>query len=189
MTMTFKDLLKELLPPGAYDPSAPNINAELGAIAAALERLQVSSADLFDDAFPDSCADCLPDWERAYGLHPDASAQTAARVQMLLAKIRARGGLSRQYFIDLAAALGFTVTINEFVPFMAGWGRCGDTLYDPAVVNIWEVAVQASARWITPRLGTFRCGDPLGTYYSGTPMETLFIALKPAHTFVFFTYN
>jgi uncharacterized protein YmfQ (DUF2313 family) len=36
------------------------------------------------------------------------------------------GGQSRQWFIDAAAQLGYSITITEYRPFMVGIDRCGD---------------------------------------------------------------
>ena len=41
------------------------------------------------------------------------------------------GAPSRQYFIDVAAWLGYEITINEFAPFMAGISQVGDTREPP----------------------------------------------------------
>ncbi|MBI3677402.1 MAG: DUF2313 domain-containing protein [Proteobacteria bacterium] len=212
--MSFETLLKTLLPPGAYVVDAPNIGAELKVMGNALENLQAESADLLANSFPNSCVELLPAWERNYGIKTDPMSNTAARLNTLLSRALARGGLSPQYFIALAAAVGYTATIREFLPCMAGWGRCGDVVHSPDVLNIWQVVVQISAAWIVPQAGLARCGDPFGTYpgaayatlftqratagvarcgnsianHSTSQLETFFNALKPAHTYVFFTY-
>jgi uncharacterized protein YmfQ (DUF2313 family) len=36
------------------------------------------------------------------------------------------GGQSRQFFIDVAAQIGYTISITEYRPFVVGIDRCGD---------------------------------------------------------------
>ncbi|MDK4581531.1 phage tail protein, partial [Kingella kingae] len=52
----------------------------------------------------------------------------ANRLSDVLIKINAIGGLSIPYFIDLARAAGYTITIGEPQPFRAGINRTGDRL-------------------------------------------------------------
>ena len=37
------------------------------------------------------------------------------------------GGQSRQFFIDVAAMIGYTITITEYRPFFIAMDRCGDS--------------------------------------------------------------
>ena len=50
-----------------------------------------------------------------------------------------RGGQSRQYYIDVAWAVGFTITITEFEPFRVGSGRAGDYLAGEEWLFYWRV--------------------------------------------------
>ena len=71
-------------------------------------------------AFPSAITTSLTDWETDYGL-PDAcrtSANTvAARISAVQARFGALGGQSREYFICLAASLGYDITIEEPTQF------------------------------------------------------------------------
>ncbi|MBO0717439.1 MAG: DUF2313 domain-containing protein, partial [Rhizobiales bacterium] len=54
------------------------------------------------------------------------------RQQALVMRMTMLGGQSRAFFINVAAQLGYTVTISEYRPFMCGIDRCGDNrTYDP----------------------------------------------------------
>jgi uncharacterized protein YmfQ (DUF2313 family) len=93
------------------------------------------AADLLErESDPRKTIELLPDWERAWGL-PDPcfpSATTIAeRQQMLVMKMTWLGGQSRAYFENVMAWLGFTITIKEFAPFMAGISQVGDTRTPP----------------------------------------------------------
>lgn len=183
----YKEFLQAHLPPGAFDISAAGLGRLLAAQAPALDAANTEAGELPREAMPDTAAELLPLWEISYGIEPDATIPGPARVTLLLAHIRARGGLTRQYFIDLAAALGYAVAISEFVPFMAGWGRAGDTVYAPEVVAVWNAATTGAPLWRSFEAGIGRAGDPLGGVVPNL-LEKVFNELKPAHTFVFFTY-
>jgi uncharacterized protein YmfQ (DUF2313 family) len=71
----------------------------------------------------------LPDWERNWGL-PDpcySAPQTIGeRQRALVMRMTMLGGQSREFFIEVAAMLGYTITISEFRTFVCGLDRCGD---------------------------------------------------------------
>jgi uncharacterized protein YmfQ (DUF2313 family) len=88
------------------------------------------AADLLErESDPRTTVEILPEWERAFGL-PDpcySAPQTIAdRQRELVLRMTLLGGQSRQFFIDYAARIGYTITISEFRPFMVGIDRCGD---------------------------------------------------------------
>jgi uncharacterized protein YmfQ (DUF2313 family) len=88
------------------------------------------AADLLEtESDPRQTVELLPDWERNWGL-PDpcyTSPQTIdARQTALVARMTMLGGQSRQWFIEFAAKLGYSITISEYRPFMVGLDRCGD---------------------------------------------------------------
>jgi uncharacterized protein YmfQ (DUF2313 family) len=183
----YADFLKAHLPPVALDTSASGLGRLISSLAPALDAANAEAAELLNEAAALAANELLPAWEVSYGIEADVYIPLPSRITLLLARIRARGGLSRQYFIDLAATLGYTITIGEFVPFMAGWGLCGATLYVGGVVNVWNVSTSQNPGWRTFEVGVSRAGDCLAANIS-TLLETLFNELKPAHTFVFFTY-
>jgi uncharacterized protein YmfQ (DUF2313 family) len=56
------------------------------------------------------------------------SPQTIAERQTaLVARMRLYGAQSRDFYIQFAAFLGYTITISEYRPFMVGMDRCGDS--------------------------------------------------------------
>ena len=89
------------------------------------------AADLLErESDPRYTLELLPDFERNWGL-PDpcwkAPQSIDQRHQQLLFKMTLLGGQSREFFIDIAAWLGYTITITEYAPFMAGVSQMGDT--------------------------------------------------------------
>lgn len=131
----------------------------------------------------------LTDWETAWGLPdqcmPIPSADLALRRVNLVAKMTFLGEQSRQFFIDQAAAIGQTIVIREYAPYMTGVSYCGDTsdlntdndgrgrwqLGPPENRLYWSVTVTALlANW------------------AGADINCLLTRWKPAHTEVIFSF-
>jgi len=79
----------------------------------------------------------LSDWENDVGL-PDPclryTSDKEKRRRQVVAKLKSRGGAHPDYFIQLAAALGYEIKIQESQPFACGISPCGDSghrLYYP----------------------------------------------------------
>ncbi len=156
--------------------------------AKAFDRAQASAERVLVNMFADTCYELLPDWERVYGMTPDPEASTGVRVASLIAKIRAKGGLSRPYFINLADSVGYEIEIEEPAGFMAGWSCAGEELLDEDFVFVWYVNVlndDIPAYYFYS--GSNGAGDRLCDF-GQDDLETVFDELKPAETLVFFTY-
>ena len=156
--------------------------------ATALDRAQESAYRLFVNIFPDTCYELLSDWERVYGITPNTDASTGVRVANLVARIRAKGGLSIPYFTNLADAMGYEIEIVEPDLFMAGWSRAGDEVNDGDIVYVWWVNVlneDIPAHCFYA--GSNGAGDRLCDF-GQDDLETIFEEFKPAETLVFFTY-
>lgn len=167
--MDYPALLARLLPPSSYSLTGARLSAELSAEGAALTSSQSYASRVAAGVLPDGgTTELLPDWERVYGITPASSATISSRVAAIQARMRAVGGLSRAYFIEIAAALGYTITISELTPFRASRNRVGDVIAVPGVVYAWRVSVYGVA--------------------SAPDLEALFRELKPAHTAVTFVY-
>lgn len=188
--MTYLELLKLLLPHGVYAEDAGSLNVkDLAVAAAALDRAQANADDFTEDEiYPDKTDELLDEWERVYGITSDTDIPWQARIDNLMASVRAVGGQTKGYFIDLAARLGYTISIEEFEPFMAGWSEAGDTLYTDDAVYCWLTNVADSGiKSYFFEAGISCAGDELG-WSSDTSLESLFNRLKPAHTLVEFAY-
>jgi uncharacterized protein YmfQ (DUF2313 family) len=72
----------------------------------------------------------LPDWERNWGL-PDpcyTEPQSIAERQFaLVQRMTIIGAQSREFFIEVAASIGYTISITEYRPWVVGLDRCGDS--------------------------------------------------------------
>jgi len=151
----------------------------------------------------------LSDWERAWGLPDPCVAEpltVADRQIALVTKMTMLGGQSRSFFVNLAATLGYTITIHEYAPYMCGVSRCGDThaldittggdgsvprweLGPPESRFIWTVSV-SSVRYTWLRAGSGQCGvDHMLEISLATDLECVLQRYQPAHTQVVFDYT
>jgi len=155
------------------------------------------AADLLErESDPRKTFELLPDWERAWGL-PDPCFPKATtigeRQRMLVLYMTWIGGQSRQYFQNLMEWLGYTVTIKEFAPFMAGISQVGDTrphpnenfrwyIGPPEMRFYWSVEVgTATVTWF--RAASGQAGvDPHVRLGIPDDLQCLLNRWKPAHT-------
>lgn len=149
--------------------------------------VQANDCHLLEESYPCGAVDLLPEWEATVGL-PDACiapfwpVDLAAQQQLVCAKLAARGGQSRAYFIALAAAYGFDTTITEHPPWRLGvemlcpppTGVAGHGSIGPvgACQFWWQVNV----------------GDNLGPFDHAL-LECVIRRDAPAHTVVTFNYT
>ncbi|WP_429496760.1 YmfQ family protein [Robbsia andropogonis] len=183
------DLLARLLPPVAYDPNGANLQLELTAEGNALDAANTSADKVLGAITPWFASELLPDWERVLNLTPSADATVQQRIVAAVAKINETGGLSIPYFKSLASSLGYTIEIVEPQPFRVGTSRIGDVLYIDDVIFIWQVVVDgAPSLSYAFRVGQSYVGERLMSF-ADPVLETTFEDLKPAHTYVYFSYK
>lgn len=182
------DLFRSLLPPVSYDPNGERLSAELQAEANTMDDVELSALRVLGSITPFYAFSTLSDWERVYESIPRSGATFQERRTNVLAKMAATGGLSIPYFINLAASMGYTITITEPSAFQTGVNRCGDRLYAEGIRWVWQVNVLGSG---TPvyrfRAGASMTGEPL-TSFGESKLEETFKDLKPAFTDCYFIY-
>ena len=142
--------LLSLLPQGQAWPKHPGTTLDLACrgLAEYWGFVDSRAADLLErESDPRYTIEMLPDWERNWGL-PDpcyeAPLTIAERQLALLMRMTMIGSQSRQFFIDIAAMIGYTITITEYRTFVCGIDRVGDArVYgaagapDPIMYNEW----------------------------------------------------
>jgi len=160
------------------------------------DKVDARAADLlFIETDPRYASDLLPDWETAFGL-PDPCVQRPQTLEerrlALVTKLTTEGGQSRPFFIAMAAALGYAITIREYSPFMAGLSRAGSSNWSvgsPGIRFYWVVTVTGA------RLSWFRGGqghagiDPLCRISRAEDLECRLRRFKPGHTELIFNYT
>jgi uncharacterized protein YmfQ (DUF2313 family) len=142
-------------------------------LAQSYVRSGARAVNLIDDASPATTSELLPEWEKSLGL-PDPctplNPSTAQRKAAVLAKFIAAGGQSPSYFIAVAAALGYPITITE-LPTPYHWQINAPTLQ----VSYFTAGVSVA-------------GDPLWTI-GNLELECRIRSIMPAHTVLTFDYG
>ncbi len=186
----FKNQLQALLPAGpAWDIEGAHGGLMLDAWAEEFLKIQSSIDGLIDEADPRLTYQLLIDYERIFGLPPDCVANTAQTLQQrhnaLVVQMTGIGGQTPQYFIDLAAAAGFVITITEFRPWTVGM-----TVDQPIIDSDWAYAWQVNAPSVTVSYFTTLSGvdEPLSAW-GNELLECVINRFKPAHTHVLFSYS
>lgn len=128
----YAEALSELLPQGEawprYDDSA--LMQVVRGLTRIWEDFETRAALLLEvESDPRITSELLPDWERNWGL-PDPCYQEPLTVpdrqRALVQRMTIEGGQSKEFFISVAAYIGYDITISEIRPFMVGLDRCGD---------------------------------------------------------------
>lgn len=162
-------------------------DADLEVDARSLDTAQSSSEQLLIEMFPDQTSALLADWERVLNITPGPDDPVQLRRDRIVRMLRAKGGLSRSYFIGLAQTLGYEIEIEEPVPFMAGWGTAGDDIFASAVISQWGVIIKNQPIYAF-LAGESVAGESLCWWNPQAFLEDLIKELKPAHTTVYFIY-
>jgi uncharacterized protein YmfQ (DUF2313 family) len=204
-TADYAEGFVRLLPRGTVWPREPDhvLYKTLTGLAGIWgDQVEVLAALLLtQESDPRATVEFLPDWERNWGL-PDACVAepltVADRQKALVAKMTLLGGQSRAFFIGAAAAIGYTISISEYSPFMCGVSRVGDTrdaqgdyrwqIGPPEMRFYWTVHV-ADARLSWFRASSGQAGvDPHLRIGISTDLECLLNRYKPAHTEIVFDF-
>lgn len=184
--------LDALLPQGLAWPreSDARMRALTRGLAEEFSRIDMRGDDLLREVLPNTTVEMLSDWERAAGL-PDACVPAGQTLQerrnALLSRLAGTGGQSRAFFIELAAYLGFTITITEFRQFRAGISRVGDAVYGDDWLHAWRINAPETTI-IEFRAGLSAVGEPLRKW-GNELLECVFNRIKPAHTILLFGYS
>lgn len=162
----------------------------LSCFAPSFQRSGQAANDLLAHAFPATALDLIPEWQETLGL-PDPCAGPAPTLiqqrQQIVARLTASGGQSVSYFISMAAALGYTVTVTEYAPFRCGQSRAGQQVGNTDWSFTW--AINAPLNTITRFLaGQSTAGEALGTWGNAV-LQCELQAAAPAHTVLQFHYS
>lgn len=151
-------------------------------------RIHNRAFNLINETDPRTTYELLPEWEQFAGLPDNCLGELGTleqRQQSLHTKLTTIGGQSRQYYIDLAATLGYSITITEFDQFSVN-----DTVDESINGQDWEFAWQVNAPDET--VTYLRVSSDVDTALADWGNERLECAisrLKPAHTTVLFAYG
>jgi uncharacterized protein YmfQ (DUF2313 family) len=163
-------------------------DADLLTLMPTWSRLHARLNALIGEIFPCSTLELLTEWEATLGLPDPCVGELGSvqqRVRAVCAKFAARGGQSKTYYRQVAAALGFSIEIHEFTPFTAGW-PAGLPVYGESWAHTWSITAVADMVWYFSA-GISTAGEPL-RIWGNRLLECVFERIKPAHTILLFRY-
>jgi len=184
--------LQGLLPQGIVWPKKADRvqTAVLRALARSYQQSDDAAIGLLTGSFPATATIMLTDWEKTVGLPDDCAIgendSIALRQRAVLAKLFSTGGQSAAYFIGVAKALGYDITITVFRQARAGMSVCGDALNGEDWPFTWLVTAPNTTINYA-QAGQSYCGDPLRSW-GNRRLECRLSALAPSHTIVKFGY-
>lgn len=186
----YRDQLHALLPRGRVwtSDAESNLGRLLAAWGAEFATAEERAGALLAELDPRTTVEMIADWERMVGL-PDPCTGSldglAQRRAAVFARLAELGAQTPAYYVSLAAALGYTVTISEFDAFTVGM-TVGLPLYGSDWQFAWQVNAPANSVSYFA-VGQNVAGDPLATW-GNVLLECVFQRAKPAHTVVLFAY-
>ena len=213
----YASALADLLPYGQAWPrwSDSTLMKTIRGLAQAWGFVDRRAADLLEqESDPRKAIELLPDWERNWGL-PDPCFRQAQTIDqrhaLLIMKMTLLGGQSRDFFIGIAAWLGYEITITEYSPFECGISQAGDTrgmiawndtpgqhpemtdfrwqIGPPEMRFYWTVhVINAPLNWFRSSSGQAGVDPHLRIGYA-KDLECLLDRWKPAHTDIVYDYS
>lgn len=153
-------------------------------------RVLLRADQLIAEADPSSTTELIEEWESYLGLPEcgDFASNIIGRRFAVFSKWIERGGSATPaYFVALAESLGYTIEVEEILPFVVDRATVETPLYNDPWQYVWRVHAPAfSPTFFAAGEGV--AGDPL----VGTGNEILECAIekrKPASTLVFFVFD
>lgn len=191
-TDDYRQALQALIPNGrAWPRDHDTVQAAvLRSLAASFQRSDNDALGILSGAFPQTATIMLPEWEKALGLPDDCSIgevdTIGKRQNAIVSKFISTGGQSKSYFIGIAKALGYNITIKEYRQARSGLSVCGDGLNGDDWPFVWLVEAEDTTISYA-RVGLSYCGDPLRSW-GNRQLECRINALAPSYTLVKFGY-
>lgn len=189
----YQRALQALIPTGLAWPRDPGgvQAAVIRALASGFQRSDNDAIALLVGAFPETATIMLTEWEKTLGLPDDCSIgevdTIAKRQAAVVSKFISTGGQSRTYFIGIARAFGYTITITQFRPAMSGMSVCGDALNGDEWPFTWRInAPQTTIKYSLA--GASYCGDPLASW-GNKQLECSINKIAPSHLNIIFNYS
>jgi uncharacterized protein YmfQ (DUF2313 family) len=177
----YNKVAHQIAPQGMIWPSISD-NSEIGklwaTVAKSLLDADTESGSMLDESYPDSTGIFLEDWTRVLGF-PRCSISDLNDQQQRdanLAWLNISPYSNKQFFIDIAAVLGYTITIED--------------KNDDITLGAFEFRVTSSLTAPTTifKVGQSKVGDKLVDSGSNDPLECLINFFAPAHTVPIFVY-
>lgn len=186
----YQQALLAHLPKGDAWPR--DLDSELGKMmcgaAEEFTRIEKRSEDLLNESHPSQVFELFDETEKQYGLPDHCLGDDPAfqkRRATLIQKYQMLGGQSREFFIAVAAALGYAITITEYQERLCG-DQFGDEFGAPDCNFIWQVNAQQT------NYSERYCGDSFGSPYrawGNQQLECVLNALVHSHRHIIYRYT
>jgi uncharacterized protein YmfQ (DUF2313 family) len=188
MNVSIQDALALCLPSWVLDPTGQYAQRELAATAAPLQDAWTNSLTLYEEQDPASAFATFDRWQAVNGLPdqctPDGLTLSQQR-DRLLTKIASPGGQSAAYMVQVAARLGFTITITQFDAHTVA-----SAVDEPLAGMDWRYRWQVNA--VAAGITFSTVSDPVDTPLAtgaANPLECVLNQIRPAHTQITFIYS
>lgn len=191
----FLSILQKFLPEGAAWPRAlDSVLAKLlSSFAYLFSLIDLRLRDLLAELNPATADQLLSDWEAFVGACDacctSVAGTVAERRARVVARLNEQGSLSRAYFLQLAADLGYAdTTITECEPLTCDMDCDSYVMEGDLWRYVWMVNLPHQGNNYTYATADSLCDELIDSYVFGA-LECVFMRLKPAHTYVIFTYE
>jgi uncharacterized protein YmfQ (DUF2313 family) len=140
--LQYKQLIKGLFPRGrAWNKELDSVlDQYCYALAEEFTRIEGRQIDLKREGHVIYASELLDEYETDYGIN-NSSLSDAERQQILHTMLLSTGGLYPTYYIEVLAALGYTITITEYTPAWVNVATIGDTVGDQSIIFIFTANV------------------------------------------------
>lgn len=149
----YKNLLKHLLPLGhawTRDDDSRLVQLLYG-MAEEFARVEERTENLITEALVTTTTECISEHEYDFGIGGDGEIED--RRSVLHGKLVAVGQQYKEYFEEIASALGWTIYIEEFTPLWTGIGSTGMSCGNNTNLFYYKVRIYADGD-----IGGFSCG-------------------------------
>lgn len=164
--------------------------ATLRALGNSFARSDSESQSILTGAFPSTALMMLSEWESTLGLPDDCSFgesnNIGKRQRAVVSKLISTGGLNRDYYTNIAAILGYEVTITQFRPAMCAMSVCGDAINGEEWPFTWQINTFGSIYTYSYAVTTY-CGDLLASW-GDKAFECAINKIAPSHINIIFSY-
>lgn len=190
------NVLQKFLPMGTAWPRALDsvLARLLAAFATPMALLDLRLQELLNELNPETSTELLAEWEAFVGSNDACCAASTTvitldgRRRRVVSRLTEEGTLSKAYFLRVALDLGYSdTTITEFKPTHCEM-HCESPVRSVLWRFAWEVNLPHSADNYTALRADGRADERIDSYAMGE-LECRFMSLKPAHTYVIFTYE
>ncbi|ECY3258964.1 DUF2313 domain-containing protein [Salmonella enterica subsp. enterica serovar Alachua] len=185
--------MQALLPTGRIWPRHPDSTQSkvIAALAKTYQRSDASAVALLAGAFPATALTMLYEWEETMGLPDNCSISEVQTIQQrrnaVVARLVGEGNLSKNYYIEVAAALGYDITITEFRQARCGFSVCGEALNGEDWPYTWKINA-GETTYVQAQCGQTFCSEPLSTW-GNKILECTMNAIAPPFTILLFSYT